>query len=175
MNQPLDELFFIWLVGQVTETDTNDPSQTHLKLLKQLYTKEFVSIIPNDENRLEDGKDLRRYFIDDENPPRVDDEWMQMGCSFLELTLGLARQLSFEAEGEAHYWFWRLIGNLGLKRYTDDRRLMKSRINGILDVVINREYDPDGYGGFFPLEHPRQDQRKVELWYQLSAYVMELD
>jgi hypothetical protein len=40
-------------------------------------------------------------------------------------------------------------------------------------MVIHRYYQPNGHGGFFPLENPQDDQRHVELWYQLNEYVME--
>jgi hypothetical protein len=30
-------------------------------------------------------------------------------------------------------------------------------------------------GGFFPLTHPNDDQRKVEIWYQMNAYLDELE
>lgn len=178
MSPPLDELFFIWLCGQVDNVSRN-PKQTHHKLLKQLYTKEFVWLIPNDDNRLEDGKDLRREFIHetihDESSLRVDGEWLHFGCSVLELMVGLSRKLAFEAEGEPYYWFWRLMKNLGLQRYTDDRRIPRRHIDDILDRLIFRQYDPNGNGGFFPLAGPCDDQRNVELWYQMSAYVSEMN
>ena len=30
-------------------------------------------------------------------------------------------------------------------------------------------------GGFFPLAFPKEDQTKVEIWYQMSGYLEELD
>lgn len=171
--KPLDELYFTWLYRQVANPDIEDKSLTFWKLLKELYTKEFVWLIPNDDNRLEDGKALRIEFIQEEGLRDVDPEWLQLGCSALELMVGLSRRLSFEAEGEPYYWFWDLMENLNLHRYSDDRRLPRKHIQKVLDQVIFRTYERDGTGGLFPLNDPSQDQRKVELWYQLSAYVLE--
>ena len=38
---------------------------------------------------------------------------------------------------------------------------------------LNREYDKDGTFGLFPLKNPKKDQRKVEIWYQMMAYIIE--
>lgn len=171
--KPLDELYFIWLYRQVANPDIAEPSLTYWKLLKELFTKEFVWLIPNDDNRIEDGKALRIEFIQDEGLTEVDRDWIELGCSMFELMVGLSRRLAFEAEGEPHFWFWTMMENLGIHKYSDDRRFARIHINKILDRVIFRTYKENGFGGLFPLKHPEQDQRNVELWYQLSAYVLE--
>lgn len=173
MSQPLDESYFKWLYRQVADENASDPSLTYWKLLKLLFTKEFVWLIPNDDNRLEDGKELRREFIQ-ETGERPDRDWVELGCSVLELMVGLSRRLAFEAEGEPHYWFWHLMENVGLHQYSDSRRLYKHHIDDILERLIWRTYQADGQGGFFPLGRPNEDQRNVELWYQLSNYVNEM-
>ena len=174
MNEPLDELYFVWLCGQVTDVEIKNASRTYWKLFRQLYSKEFFWLIPNDDNRMEDGKDLRRQFANEHGLGEPDPEWMRLGCSVLELMVGLSRRLAFEAEGEPHYWFWDLMKNLGLERYNDRRKIPNQTIDATLDQVIWRTYSPSGEGGFFPLKHPSENQRNVELWYQLSAYVDEL-
>lgn len=173
ITQPLDELYMVWLYSQVADPDIADPTLTYWKLVKQLFTKEFVWLIPNDDNRLEDGKELRNEFIHDRGLEDVDREWMSLGCSTMELMVGLSRWLAFEAEGEPYYWFWVMLENLGFHRYSDNRRLPKTYINRVLDGVIFRTYKPNGAGGFFPLSHAVEDQTNVELWYQMSAYVLE--
>lgn len=173
MPPPLDELYFIWLSSLVSDSNVREPSLTHEKLLKQLFTKEFVWIIPNDDNRMEDGKDLRVEFISREGLGEVDPNWMQLGCSVLELMIGLARHLEFMGGGEADQWFWQLVENLGLSKFNDKRRYPRGHIDEILDSVIWRTYNPNGLGGFFPLQNPDEDQTRVELWYQLCSYVNE--
>jgi hypothetical protein len=48
-----------------------------------------------------------------------------------------------------------------------------AKIKNILDTLVWRTYQPDGRGGFFPLNHPEEDQTKVEIWYQMNKYVIE--
>jgi hypothetical protein len=48
------------------------------------------------------------------------------------------------------------------------------RVQDIMDTVIYRKYDPDGSGGFFPLTRSDDDQTRIELWYQMNAYIEEL-
>lgn len=173
MTKPLDELYFIWLYRQVGSVEITNPSRTYWGLLKQLYTKEFVWVVPNDDNRAEDGRDLRQEFVDDEGIGAVDQVWMQLGCSILEMLIGLSRRLSFEAGGESRTWFWNLIENVHLHNFTDDTELPVSRIDDTLDKIIWRTYSNTGRGGLFPLKKSKEDQRRVEIWYQLSAYLLE--
>lgn len=174
MTGPLDELYFVWLYSQVADPAVKDPSMSYWRLLKELFDKEFVWVVPNDDNRLEDGKDLRKEFLDDQDLA-ADPDWIELGCSVLELVVGLSRKLAFEADGEPHYWFWQMMDNLGIGEFNDQERLPKRIIDDVLEQVIWRTYGPDGSGGIFPLREPNKDQRKVELWYQMSAYILELE
>jgi len=63
--------------------------------------------------------------------------------------------------------------NLDLKKYNDDRPIPVKKVDDILDRVIHRKYKANGEGGFFPLKETNNDQRDVELWYQMSEYVLE--
>lgn len=176
--KPLDEEYFDWLFDQVGSVPDARPSHTYLKMMEALFFKEFLWIIPNDDNRAEDGRDLRHEFVSERNIKNPDHEWMSLGCSILEMFIGVARRLAFEADGEVRDWFWILIRNIGLDLYPDSRRFTKRTkdiINEILDDLIWRTYHPNGRGGLFPLEDPKQDQRDVEIWYQLSAYLLERD
>lgn len=174
MNEPLDELYLKWLYRQVGNVRLKNPARTYWVLLRQLYKKEFVWIIPNDDNRLEDGRDLRDRFVDEEGINSPDPHWMDLGCSMLEVLVALAQCLNFEDESrDVGEWFWELIHNLGLRNSTDANPRAESEINDILDGVIWRTYNRSGVGGLFPLHHAKKDQRNVELWYQLNAYLLE--
>lgn len=175
MNEPFDELYFSWLYSQLGSVKLKTPSKTYWSLLKQLFTKEFVWFIPNDDNRVEDGRDLRYEFLDHVDLSYPDQEWMYLGCSMLEMILGLSRRLAFEAEGEPRVWFWEFMDNLKLEQYSDARYddIVDEDVNAKLDTVIWRTYDRNGNGGLFPLRHAAKDQRKIELWYQKSAYILE--
>lgn len=174
MNQPLDELYLNWLYECIDDPSITNPSRTYWNLAHHLYTKEYVWLIPNDDNRLEDGRFLREEFCEDLRLDDIDPDWMNLECSMLEMLIALSRRLSFQGEGESRDWFWHLIDNLDI-RIADNKRFPKSRVEQILDTVIWRTYDYDGMGGLFPLRFPRQDQREVELWDQLNAYLLERD
>lgn len=176
--QRLDEEYLAWLYSQVADPTAEEPGLTYWKLFKLLYTEEYTWSVPNDDNRLEDGKALRREFVDTEGQRGVPDDWLELPCSVLELMVGLARRAAFEADGECHYWFWRMMENVKLHKYNDSWRLQTktaSRIKNILEILMLRQYEPNGQGGFFPLKYPNKDQRNVELWYQLSSYVQEYE
>jgi hypothetical protein len=176
MDEPLDEQYLKWLYGQVASLRFKNPARTYWSLLRQLYAKEFVWFIPNDDNRVADGRDLRKEFFND-TQTHPDRDWMGLGCSFLEMLIALARRLSFEAEeGDTTDWFWRMLENLDLSEHSDlyYKRHTEEFVDEILERVIQRRYDSDGRGGLFPLQDPREDQRNIELWYQMSHYLLEL-
>jgi len=176
-SKPLDELYLEWLYRWVADPDQD---LTFWNVLRILYTTEFTWVVPNDENRIGDAKALREEFIDtqDIRLRRSERHWVELGCSMLEVMVGLARRLETEADsGKTHYWFWVLMENIGLSEdiVNDSCEFSEEDVRDVLEMVIQRYYEPNGHGGLFPLEHPRGDQRKVELWYQLNEYVLELD
>lgn len=173
MNTPLDELYLTWLYSQVCDVELKNPFRTYWNLFRTLYHKEFIWLVPNDDNRAEDGRLLRVEFLDNSGITGEDPNWMELGCSMLEMLIALARRLSFEDDATPSAWFWRLLENLGLEIYNDRVGVPGPLVDEILDRVIMRTYDSDGSGGLFPLKNPSEDQRNVEIWYQLSAYLLE--
>jgi hypothetical protein len=159
-----EERYIEWLGGQIHPDRDRDFSE----LYAQMFDKEFVWHIPNDDNRIADGLELRKEFFRRKNV-------IQRGCSVLEVIVALSRRIAFAAGGDAEKWAWRLITNLELNRMSGRiGGIRAERIDEILERFIWRTYEPDGVGGLFPLAWPRQDQRKVELWYQMCGYIEEL-
>jgi hypothetical protein len=89
------------------------------------------------------------------------------------MLVGLSRRLAFETEGDVPYWFWHLVNNMGLLGFNDRSKFPQQEVEDRTSIVIWRTYDPDGNGGLFPLRGTRNDQRKVEIWYQLSEYLLQ--
>lgn len=154
-------------------------------LLGELSRLTFYPLIPNDDNRCEDGKQLRDRFCDEEGGQHALSLCPDGPCTVLEMLIGLSFRLEFETanscwEKTPSDWFWILIDNLGLSkaRHDPDRGgiLRHAEIEDIrnrIEIFLERRYDDNGYGGLFPLARPKQDQREVEIWYQMSAYILE--
>ena len=100
---------------------------------------------------------------------------MDLDCSMLEMLIALSDRTAFQTDGRLEEWFWRFMHNLELDRYSDDlyEISIQEEVEDTLTRVIWRKYAQDGTGGLFPLRHPDHDQRKIELWYQMSAYILE--
>jgi len=171
----IEEQYFTWLYGQIGISKLKNPARTHWSLARQLFKKEFVWFIPNDDNRVEDGKYLRYEFsqLDDIEDPGS--EWMGLGCSMLEMLIALSHRLSFMTDIEPREWFWEMLENVGIgMAYSNDQHYnseIADEINTVLDVVIWRTYSKDGVGGLFPLTNADTDQREVEIWHQMSSYL----
>lgn len=175
MNGTIDDRYFEWLYGQVGAVRNRNPARSYWKLLVALYTTEFQWFVSNDDNRIEDGKDLRFEFIDEYGDEGVHQDWLELGCSMLEMMLALARRMSYEAEGTSVDWFWKMVKNLELDTYTDAvyEIAISEEVEEVLERVNKRTYARSGAGGLFPLRYSTHDQRTVELWYQMSAYLLE--
>mgnify|MGYP000851237999 FL=1 len=172
MNLP-DQQYFAWLYSKIDNFKV--PNITYFKLAQQLYEKEFVWFIPNDDNRNAEGMELRRVFLKETGSAFPSRQWMEMSSSMLELLIGISYRLSFIDDRPPHIWFWELIDNIDLTYAKDDiyDRDVEVDVDETLDRIIWRLYDPDGSGGLFPLHHAFEDQRNIELWYQMSAYLNE--
>lgn len=165
MNSAFDTSYFEWLVQQIKIDQEHYSEMLHL-----LHGQEFVWVIPNDDNRVHDGLDLRTEFADDVGGVHR----FHQGVSVLEVIVGLSRRIAFAAGGQPNQWAYRLIENLGLHKLGNPLSLYdKTVIGDILETLIWRKYKRDGYGGFFPLIDTDEDQTKVEIWYQMNAYIEE--
>lgn len=178
-REPLEERYFKWLYRQVASSRITDPQRSYWSLLRIMHATEFTWYIHNDDNRAEDGKELRAEFYNAQHDSH-DILWDQLGCSFLEMMIGLARRLSFNGGGAPADWFWHLVDNLGLSDCNDynmERRgnavLYSVRVEEALERVIDRNYDRNGDGGLFPLRRPGRSQTRVEIWEQMHSYLNE--
>jgi hypothetical protein len=176
MARSRDQKYLDWLISQIEINST----KTFHDALDCLHNTEFVWIVPNDDNRVYDGLDLRTEFVDGTHGWALD-EIMQLpvmtgkGASVLEVLIGLSRRVAFTCGGEAPWWAWQLMGNLGIFRFPDPlSRHKRNRLHELLEVLIWRTYARNGEGGFFPLTNPKEDQTKVEIWYQMNQYAMEI-
>lgn len=178
-REPLEERYFKWLYSQVASTRISDKTRSYWALARVLHSTEFVWSIRLDENRAEDGKELRVEFYNakDETPDIL---WDDMGCSVFEMLIAVSRRLAFNGGGAPSEWFWILIENLHLSKCNDYEMTESNQApayhihtrNAITRLMF-RQFDKNGVGGLFPLQHAHRDQTRVEIWEQLNAYLIE--
>lgn len=162
-----EETYFSWLCHQIHAKNTH---QKELAFL--LHQIPFSGLIPNDDNRAEDGLILREVFTDEKE---LDISMIDPECSVLEMLIALAKRIEYIIEDPTSNedmvtWFWRMLDNLGLET-NQVTSLQKNE--EIIENFLRRDISPKGHGGLFPLSRSRRDQRKVEIWYQLMAYLDE--
>lgn len=170
--------YFQWLC-ELIHVETGGAS--YWLLMKDLHSKEFTSgVITNDDNRAMDGMQLREEYIVDS--PYIDGPDIEGPCSMLEMLIALARRIDFELSTPddtrdlTPSYFWEMIENLGLMAYSDDVYISLNgmfEVNNVVSMFLAREYKKNGRGGLFPLKKSKEDQRGVEIWYQMNAYLME--
>lgn len=168
-----DTEYFHWLCNVADAPD--DEGYTYL--LRVLYGIEFFWIHPNDENRAVDITTLiERYVEETGEYPEKDNS-----VSVFEVLLALAGRINFQMDGGFSKYFWELLENLEVLRFTSDPRLrtpsgakrVEEEIRKIVFTWLYRQHLSDGVGGIFPLERPQMDQRELEIWVQMSQYLHE--
>lgn len=176
----LDDLYFEWLYEQVADLDTTDPRHTHWQLMRRLYCTEFKPYVANDDNRAQDGLELRDLFSFEEGE-FFDPHWDTLPCSIFEMLIALARRMEFEGGRSVEHWFWVFMNNMTNTNsgwsdqvWNMNPRYANLRIDTMTNTLNERLYSENGEGGgLFPLKDPPEDQRGVELWYQMAAYLRE--
>lgn len=168
MDEPIEELYFDWLCAKVRL----DNSQNYLELFRILHSHRFDAFHPGDENRIEDAKEYREYFLQETNLySEVDRSWIDQECSVFEVLIAFSEKAEFQIEMSAREWFWQFMTNLNLVDYRRADSRDKQHIIDVLNAFVTRTYAPNGDGGLFPLRRPQHDQREVEIWYQFCEYV----
>lgn len=177
----VDDLYFKWLMSLL-----ESPTNSLARLCMMLHNNTFTRDVGMDENRADEGIQLRRRFLSDYTDanfdPRITNEFLlDHECSWLEMLIALSEELDFIYDGGVQGRLLELLDNLGLTK------ILKSPMDGRYDEVDqdlvdaattrvdNNLFDSDGHGGLFPLQnrfsHP--DQRMVEIWEQHAAYFRE--
>lgn len=174
--------YFEWLKNIV---DPFVDRGNHERFFEVLHSMAYVPILDLDHNREMDGVGLRDiyvrgYGIDCSEIGLV----LDSPCSVLEFLVALAQRMDYIfSTTDRRYTtelFWEILHNIGLgyQETTDDifeenPEAFEDRVYLAFDRVLNRSYEPDGTGNLFPLKNPEEDQRNVEVWYQMNRYLVE--
>jgi len=174
--------YYFWLCDLIK---INQPNRSYWLLIKTLHEKMFYWTVPNDDNRVFESKKLRECFCEENNYDwfiyNKHHNWCIKDVSILELIIALAHRCeNFMIDQNDNMsmcdWFWKLLSNISLDKFTDDTYYYLNgsiEIDKILNKINERTYKKDGREGLFPLKKPKKDQRKVEFWYQMCAYLIE--
>jgi hypothetical protein len=169
MTSQLEYDYFTWLTSQIKVPATN--KNRYDDLFQRMHDTEFVWIVANDDNRQQDGADLRTEFL---NGSRR--KVFKHPVSLLEVLIALSRRAASSSlnQTDPGIWAWKMLKNLRLTKASDPLIGQKAQnVEEILEALIWRTYKRDGRGGLFPLKHPRDDQTKQEIWNQMNAYIIE--
>ena len=161
LQDELNNKYFNWLYSLV-HGDNRYSRLSYRKLLLHIYYTEFVYILELDENRAIDGMDFRYRFGYENGYHRslISEHLDIRPCSMLEMMVALA----FKAEemimddntygNRTGQWFWNMIVTLGLGSMCDSN-FDEGYVNYVLDIFINRDYEPNGKGGLFAIENSK--------------------
>lgn len=147
---------------------------SYRKLLVHLHNIEFTWFIPHDDNRADDGIQLRRRYALVQNDMSLT-RYIKGPCSVLEMMVALAIRCEDFMEdtllgNRSGQWFWGMVNNLGLSPMTDSE-FDRDYIDDVIARFLNREYEPNGKGGLFTVRNYGRDMRTVEIWCQLTWYL----
>jgi hypothetical protein len=165
-NDLANRRYLDWLIGQTEFPDEYE------SLLEQIHKYEFVWIVPNDDNRVEDAKEIRFEYL--RSRDEIDLHGLIPYISVLEVLIALSRRCEFQTGQASQEWMTTFIRHLGLEKFRGHLGIRRqNQVATIIDDFIWRRYTHHGEGGLFPLKYPKEDQTKVELWYQMHAYLIE--
>lgn len=174
MDEPLENLYFNWLCAKVIYVEVPTPSLTFWMLFRKLYSTEYVWLLSGDDNRVEDGLELREEFLT-ESHIQDDPSWRASACSVFEMLIAFARKAEFNAGETPTFWFWHFLNNLELGEANDASDMSDNDVEQILYNFIWRMYDESGHGGLFPMSNPEHNQKEVEVWYQFCEYLIDIN
>ena len=175
----LDEGYFRWLCELV---DADHESRSYIFLMRELFETEFsnatANLIPNDDNRIADGLELREEYLEE---TKQRNHIILCGpCSLLEMIIALSKRMEDIIEKYDYIsWFWEMIGNLEFLEFDDDYPVWRSHgyipeeVYLGINKLLKREYNRNGDGSLFPMNKAKRDMRKTEIWYQMNNYLVE--
>lgn len=175
-SNTIDNAYYEWLLRKIR---LHDRDEKYELLIRALHSKEFYSIVPNDDNRRIDGMKLRDTFVEAQNLASYGD--IDGPCTMLEMLIALSERFESMVDDSVDHdgpstWFWEIMSNTNLDKYEDNRYYDEwpgGEVDDILNSLLERKYGRDGKGGMFPLKDVVSNQRKIEIWYQLCGYILE--
>lgn len=175
----LTEQYYDWLY-KIVCGEWEPRNLSFHSLLMFLYNRDYIPACEMDECRASDGVNLRYRFATENDIPyvQIDAALHDVPCNMLEMLVALALRIEehimedSSAGNRVGQWFWNMVVSLGMAAM-DDNRFNADRAEYIIERFERREYQANGAGGLFTLNHPTEDMRQIDIWYQLMAYLNE--
>ena len=174
LRDRINDEYFEFLC-ELIDSDRFSKRVSYRKVLMRLHDIEFTWFVPYDDNRADDGIQLRRRFALIRNDMSLSSH-ISGPCSVLEMMVALAVRCEETIMDDAlmgnrtGQWFWGMIHNLGLSPMSDSK-FDRDYVDYVIARLLNREYESDGEGGLFRVKNCDRDMRTVEIWCQLSWYL----
>lgn len=148
---------------------------TYYKLFSLLNNLYFETDFLKDDNRAQDGIDMRYHFLYERG--LNDPNWELSGpCTIWEMILALSIRMEKTITYDYQYgdrtkqWFWSMLGSLGIG-YMTDMLFDASIVKEVINKLLKHEYESNGNGGLFFIPNTKFDLRKVEIWDQMMLYL----
>lgn len=177
-EKELNQEYFNWMCQLVCDKRWRNKGLSYQMLLSQLHSIDFQYTLPMDENRAEDGIDLRyRFGYEKEYEGSMIACYLDnRPCSVLEMLIALAFRCEEhimsdpEVGNRMGQWFWSMIVSLGLSHMTD-QFFDPENVNNVIFRFMEHQYDRNGNGGLFTINDCKYDLRTVEIWWQMNWYL----
>lgn len=135
------------------------------ELLRYLFEVNYIWTIPLDENRAQDGIDLRCLYANLNN--LTIDIFQDKPCSMLEMLIAFANRIENDFMGSAESdntprWFYQMLVSLGISE--DMKQFDKSRVDHALVMFFNHQIALFDIPGI----------EKLQLWDQLNNWLNNL-
>lgn len=178
MKTDIHEEYYSWMIGKIK----NSLSNRYNNLLCKLDAIQFTCTRPLDDNRAMDGIDLRyRFGYEQDIPSRIIAyELDYRPCSVLEMMVALALRceefvMADNEKGDrTNVWFWEMIQSMGLIEYTD-KHYSDGGVAKKVTHCLDREFDRNGHGWFFVIDHPYEDLVDVDIWTAAMWYLNTIE
>lgn len=186
INEPyfLGNSYLEWLESfTIDERLPDDRRPSYNMLIKKLWDIPFHGSIGNDDDRGDEGLELRTRYNQilkrlsgrgEFHIPDIRDIYGE--CRVLEMLIALSMRMYDLMQDMGVYnsvsrWFWEIMSNVGFDELDDDcyeeingDYLVESMVTDILELHERRSGRP---GGWFYVD----DWREIEIWYQMHEYL----
>lgn len=182
VNSMFDE-YFEWIYDRVVGVPGYSRLLDHLNGIPYLpsWNPDEKDLELMDENRVTDGLTLRYDFAYANGYPNtiIDRVFSDSVCSVLELMAALAIRCEEDIMDDPDYgdrtsvWFMYMLRSLKLEYQTDDT-FDPVYVDDVIGAFLSRRYSREGDGGLFYVPGVDQDMRKLDLWYQMHAFLRRI-